>query len=66
MVRERSGNLLIYKCVPTKRIIGWDCEELLDYVYIGDMKVDFPMIEWEDKEPWLIEELKKLEVVDEF
>lgn len=62
MVRERSGNLWIYKCVPTKRIIGWDCEELLDYVYIGDMKVDFPMVKWEDKEPWQIEDLKKLEV----
>lgn len=62
MVRERNGNLWIYKCVQTKRIIGLGCEELLDYVYIGDMKVDFPMVKWEDKEPWLIEDLKKLEV----
>lgn len=28
--------------------------------------VDFPMIKWGDDEPWLIEDLKKLEVVDEY
>ena len=28
--------------------------------------VDFPMVKWEDSEPWLIEDLKKLEVVDEY
>lgn len=30
------------------------------------LNVDFPMIKWEDDEPWLIEDLKKLEVVDEY
>ena len=29
-------------------------------------KVRFPMVKWENKEPWLIEDLKKLEVVDEY
>nr|DAQ38132.1 MAG TPA: hypothetical protein [Caudoviricetes sp.] len=28
--------------------------------------LDLPMIKWEDEEPWLIEDLKKLEVVDEY
>lgn len=28
--------------------------------------VDFPMVKWEDSEPWLIEDLKKLEVVEEY
>ena len=28
--------------------------------------VDFPMVKWSDSEPWLIEDLKKLEVVDSY
>lgn len=28
--------------------------------------IDFPMVKWEDDEPWLIEDLKKLEVVDDY
>ena len=28
--------------------------------------IDFPMVKWEDEEPWLIEDLKKLEVVDSY
>lgn len=28
--------------------------------------VDFPIVKWSDKEPWLIEDLKKLEVVEEY
>ena len=28
--------------------------------------VDLPMVKWEDSEPWLIEDLKKLEVVEEY
>ena len=28
--------------------------------------VDLPMVKWEDDEPWLIEDLKKLEVVDDY
>ena len=30
------------------------------------INVDFPMVKWSDKEPWLIEDLKKLEVVEEY
>lgn len=28
--------------------------------------VDFPMVKWSDDSPWLIEDLKKLEVVEEY
>lgn len=28
--------------------------------------IDLPMVKWEDDEPWLIEDLKKLEVVEEY
>lgn len=28
--------------------------------------IDFPMVKWSDSEPWLIEDLKKLEVVEDY
>lgn len=31
-----------------------------------DFNIDFPMIKWSDSEPWLIEDLKKLKVVDSY
>lgn len=31
-----------------------------------DFNIDFPMVKWSDSEPWLIEDLKKLEVVEEY
>lgn len=31
-----------------------------------DFNIDFPMVKWSDSEPWLIEDLKKLEVVDSY
>lgn len=31
-----------------------------------DFNIDFPMVKWEDSEPWLIKDLKKLEVVDSY
>ena len=31
-----------------------------------DFNIDFPIVKWEDEEPWLIEDLKKLDVVEEY
>ena len=31
-----------------------------------DFNIDFPMVKWEDDEPWMIEDLKKLKVVEEY
>ena len=28
--------------------------------------INFPMVKWSDKKPWLIEDLKNLEVVDSY
>ena len=30
------------------------------------LNIDFPMVKWSDGKPWLIEDLKKLEVVEEY
>lgn len=40
---------------------GRRCCALSSYVNVA-----FPMIKWEDDKPWLIDDLKKLEVVDSY
>lgn len=60
MARDEDGRLFIYKERPRKgREIWLYYTELFG---IHNAKVRFPMVKWEDEEPWLIEDLKKLEV----
>lgn len=66
MARDENGKLFTYKSKPCK--IGY-FSSWIDANCAGlylKCNVDFPMIKWEDEEPWLIEDLKKLEVVDEY
>jgi hypothetical protein len=37
-----------------------------DSMGLYGFNLDLPMVKWEDDEPWLIEDLKKLEVVDSY
>lgn len=66
MARDEDGMLFTYKERPRRR------SEIYMWIYDSEMfgihkaKVRFPMVKWEDSEPWLIEDLKKLEVVDEY
>lgn len=66
IARDRNGELFLYRLTPYKEegLLNWigrNCSCLhLKY------NVDFPMVKWEDSEPWLIEDLKKLEVVDSY
>ena len=58
--------LFVYEAQPIKLEKYW---HLSNYGCLGlnrCLNVDFPMIKWEDDEPWLTEDLKKLEVVDEY
>ena len=65
IVRSKSDNLMAFQNSAEKREDGWA-------IGFGALKslqklnIDFPMVKWEDDEPWLIEDLKKLEVVDEY
>lgn len=66
IARDMDGGLYVYISKPHKLIDCWEsswCE--LDKS-LGFFKLDFPMIKWEDDEPWLIEDLKKLEVCKEY
>ena len=63
MARDERGALFAYINKPRKDNVccSWfsDAHEM---VIPSDYKVAFPMVEWDDEEPWAIEDLKKLEV----
>lgn len=65
IVRDKSGILYSYEYIPHKVNNMW----ISDSGTINPLmrfKVRLPIVKWEDKEPWLIEDLKKLKVVDEY
>lgn len=66
VARDENGKLFIYETQPRKGKTYWyltyDRYSCLNRYY----NVDFPMVKWSDEEPWLIEDLKKLEVVEEY
>ena len=69
LARGEDKNLYVFGSLPSKKNDGWCIENISmwNYCYIskklfGDM---FDFIKWEDEQPWLIEDLKKLEVKDE-
>lgn len=66
VVRDKSGRLLVYSEKPIKKTRYYDsiCGVTGSVGFIFDIKL--PMIRWEDNEPWLIEDLKKLEVCEEY
>lgn len=66
IARDANGKLFTYKSKPCKiESFGSWTDANYDGLYLK-CNVDFPMIKWGDDEPWLIEDLKKLEVVDEY
>lgn len=64
IARDMKGDIYAYKGKPTKTIDVWNLGGVP--MYVSWLEVDFPMVKWEDEEPWLIEDLKKLEVVEEY
>nr|DAO24871.1 MAG TPA: hypothetical protein [Caudoviricetes sp.] len=60
MARDEDGRLFIYKERPRRGSEMWIYDS--EWFGIHKVKVRFPMVKWEDEEPWLIEDLKKLEV----
>lgn len=59
IARDDCGKLYAYTSIPPKLSVD-TCKSLTR------LNIDFPMVKWEDEEPWLIEDLKKLEVVEEY
>ena len=61
LARDESGELYFYKDKPHKRKRGWWENALCRLKAFGDL---FPFIKWEDKEPWSVEELRKLPALE--
>ena len=66
IARDENGELSVYKTQPIRNEMycNWVSDDCLN-LYIC-FNVDFSMVKCEDSEPWLIEDLKKLEVVEEY
>lgn len=66
IARDKTGYLYAYSEKPDKRDIFWSRNSGEYFCFDNYIDVDFPMVKWSDSKPWLIEDLKKLEVVEEY
>lgn len=66
IARDPSGALYIYTRKPYKQIDCWSSSACETEKSWWMFNVDLPMVKWSDYEPWLIGDLKKLEVVEEY
>ena len=66
IARHSNGELFAYKTQPRKAeaYCNWFGDGCLN-LYVR-FNVNFPMVKWSDDSPWLIEDLKKLEVVEDY
>lgn len=65
IARDKSEALFTYERAIEKGKYGW----VYDSGVLKNLRgfsVDLPMVKWSDDSPWLIEDLKKLEVVDSY
>lgn len=63
MARDGDGELCVYITKPKKGLLNWVDAR---FKSLRGLDIGFPMVKWSDAEPWLIEDLKELEVVDEY
>lgn len=66
IARNENGKLFAYEAQPRKEKIYWKCTCGNCILLNRQLNIDFPMVKWEDTEPWLIEDLKMLKVVEEY
>lgn len=64
IARDYDGDIFLYTNKPEKGFSVWFPD--LEFLNLRRFDVCFPMVKWEDEEPWKIKDLKKLEVVDEY
>lgn len=67
IARDENGKLYAYSSKPykNKNCKFWCGSNSFVSCHM-DYNIDFLMIKWSDEEPWSIEDLKKLEVVDSY
>lgn len=64
IARDYDGDIFLYTNKPEKRFGDWYSDG--EYAGIKSFDVCFPMIKRDDKEPWNIEDLRKLEVCENY
>lgn len=63
MARDKNGDLYAYTTIPIRTTTYWrgaTCKNLCS------LDIYFPMVKWSDEALWVIDILKKLEVVDSY
>lgn len=66
IARDLDGVLYVYTNNPCKANNYWSTTEFEINKGLRMVDIDLPMVKWSDDSPWLIEDLKKLEVVDSY
>lgn len=66
IVRTSVGDIRLFCVEPRKGYMEWRSDYPALTSLLDSLNIDFPMVKWEDDKPWLIEDLKKLEVVEEY
>lgn len=66
LVRTCVGDIRLFSIKPRKGQMEWRCDYLSFTSLLDSFNIDLPMVKWEDNKPWLIEDLKKLEVVEKY
>lgn len=66
IARDKTSYLYVYSAKPDKRDVFWSRNSGEYFGFNNCIEIDFPMVKWSDLEPWLIEDLKKLEVVENY
>lgn len=68
IARDKDNVLYAYDKEPykAKESTMWVGDGIRWFKLNNYVNVDFPMIKWSDDKPWLIDDLKKLEVVEEY
>lgn len=66
IARDETNRVYVYSIEPRKSEYCWIINRGESFSIANRIDVDFPMVKWSDSEPWLIEDLKKLDVVEEY
>ena len=66
IARDKSEALFAYEGAIKKGKYSWVVYDSGVLKNLCGFSVDLPMVKWSDDSPWLIEDLKQLEVVENY
>lgn len=65
ITRDSDGKLYCYNNKPVKNSSAWSLNDYGDICYnLSILNIHFPMVKWEDEEPWQVKKLKQLKIED--